>query len=242
MRLDVVALASDLKPGQLRGRVVVVLDVLRATTTMIAALAAGVAEIRVFPDTASVRAAEGGPDVLRCGEEKCLKPAGFDLGNSPGAFSSIHKGKTLLMSTTNGTRAILAAREADRILVGGLVNASAVARALRQLEQDAILLCAGTNGEVAEEDMLGAGAIIDAMRGYSIPGPPPTLLAWGLFDVQRAMLPQVLRETPGGQNVINAKLEEDIDYAARLDLHDVVGVASEGDPIRITLLPSPRWR
>src|SRR5688572_8856145 len=105
MGADVVFLPSELQPGQLRGRVVVVLDVLRATTTMIAALAAGMREIRVFPETGAVLGAECGPDMLRCGEENCLKPVGFDLGNSPGVFGDLHRGKALLMSTTNGTKA-----------------------------------------------------------------------------------------------------------------------------------------
>src|SRR5687768_13009537 len=116
MRADVAFLPSQLQPGQLRGEVVVVLDVLRATTTMIAALAAGVREIQVFADTAAVLAAECGVNTLRCGEEKCIKPMGFDLGNSPGVFDQSHRDKTLLMSTTNGTKAILAAREAEQIL------------------------------------------------------------------------------------------------------------------------------
>src|SRR5687767_7770978 len=126
MRADVVLLPSYLNPNQLQSRVVVVFDVLRATTTMTAALAAGVREIRIFPDTQSVRAAKSGSDVLRCGEENCLKPAGFDLGNSPGSMNRGLEGKSLFMSTTNGTRAILAAKGAKRILVGALVNVSAV--------------------------------------------------------------------------------------------------------------------
>src|SRR6267142_7233593 len=119
MRVDVVFLPSDLKPHHLEGRVVVVLDVLRATTTMTAALQAGIAEIFVYPDIESVRQAKKQmPAALACGEQNCLKPDGFDLGNSPGDFGEQHNGKRLLMSTTNGTKAILAARGAARIFAG----------------------------------------------------------------------------------------------------------------------------
>src|SRR3954470_1769538 len=91
MDAKVILLPRDLRPADLDGRAVVVFDVLRATTTMTAALAAGVREVRVFGDLAAARAAAAafdGPAAERvlCGEENCLRPPGFDLGNSPGDF------------------------------------------------------------------------------------------------------------------------------------------------------------
>src|SRR5689334_18854020 len=123
MKLDVVFLPKELQPDQVRGRTVVVFDVLRATTTMTAALAAGVEAIRVYPDTASARrdATHIGlyPAPVLCGEENCLRPEGFHLGNSPAGFTKAeHAGHTVFMSTTNGTRAILAAKGAKLILIG----------------------------------------------------------------------------------------------------------------------------
>src|SRR3954469_12556494 len=116
MNLDLAFLPRDLDPTTLPARAVVVFDVLRATTTMTAALAAGVAEIHIRPDVASARAYVAAsvqdPKPLLCGEEQCLAPAGFDLGNSPGALCPTHAGRSLVMSTTNGTRAILAAGDA----------------------------------------------------------------------------------------------------------------------------------
>src|SRR5690349_2895631 len=112
MTVDVVLLPRDLKPGQLKDRACVVFDVLRATTTMAAALAAGVEAIHLFDDLDGARAAASshrGSKVL-CGEAQCVAPAGFDLGNSPGQFVSSHRGATMFMCTTNGTRALLAAR------------------------------------------------------------------------------------------------------------------------------------
>src|SRR5215208_1136489 len=152
MRFYVVPLPSGLGPHDLEDRAVVVLDVLRATTTMAAALQAGVRDIFVYPDVESVRKAKRQmPGVLACGEQNCLKPEGFDLGNSPGDFSEQHRDKTLLMATTNGTKAILAACGADRILTGAIVNARAVAQIIRQSKSDVTLVCAGTNGQVAPE-------------------------------------------------------------------------------------------
>src|SRR3954469_16645695 len=100
MDLTVVLLPRDLRPEHLAGRAVVVFDVLRATTSMTAALVAGVTEIRVFGDLSSAQIAAQAFDSPRilCGEEKCLPPAGFDLGNSPGHFSpSHHAGRVAFM-------------------------------------------------------------------------------------------------------------------------------------------------
>src|SRR5688500_13494576 len=137
MQADVVLLPRDLDPQSIRDRAVVVFDVLRATTSMTAALAAGVKEIRIFPDLDAARhaAAVFPGRRLLCGESACLAPPGFDLGNSPGQFLPDHAGATLFMCTTNGTRALIAARSAPVVLTGALVNAAAVATRLFQENQ-----------------------------------------------------------------------------------------------------------
>lgn len=171
MRVDVVFLPRDLRNDQLENRAVAVLDVLRATTTMIAALSNGAKEVRVFDSLEAARnAAEsfGAPSRVLCGELRCLPAPGFDIGNSPGDFSASRVGgKTLFMSTTNGTRAIVAARRAEKIFVAALVNARATALALAATQLDVTLLCSGTDGEFSYEDVIGAGAIIDALQSTS---------------------------------------------------------------------------
>ena len=228
MNLDVVLLPKHLEPRHLDGRTVVVFDVLRATTTMAAALAAGVEEIRVFgslDEAARAAAAHPGARIL-CGEENCLPPAGFDLGNSPGAFRrELHAGRTAYMSTTNGTRAIVAARGARTVFAGALVNASAVARAVAAAGADVTLLCAGTGGAAAMEDVIGAGAVMAAL-GRSFPTSPESdaaPIARRLFEAAAHDLRAALTESLGGRNVIAAGLLEDIAFAARLDALDVVG-------------------
>lgn len=244
MQVDVVLLPGDLRPAHLAGRVVVVFDVLRATTTMAAALAAGVKEIRVFGDTAeAARAAARHDDPatrILCGEENCLPPAGFDLGNSPGAFSrGLHAARTMYMSTTNGTRAILAAREAPVVLIGALVNASAVARAVaaRWGDKEVTLLCAGTGGAVALEDVLGAGAVMDALARMvrAVPETDAAVIAARLFLSARSNLRAALVESRGGRNVISAGLAPDIDFASVLDSFNVVGVV-EKEPLAVKRL------
>src|SRR5581483_9309052 len=126
MNVDVVFVPSLLAPESISARAVVVFDVIRATTTMAAALAAGVKEIRIFDTPAAAKAAarDVGKAPLLCGEVDALPPPDFDLGNSPREFNpDKHAGRTLLMSTTNGTRAIVAAKSARALFVGALVNA-----------------------------------------------------------------------------------------------------------------------
>ena len=233
MKVSVVLL-PQLLTGSLAGCVCAVFDVLRATTTMSAALAAGVSEIHLFGELQEARETASDFDGLLCGEEACLKPRGFDLGNSPGQFTSSHRGKTLFMCTTNGTRALIAARGADAVYTAALVNASAVARAMQKTQKDIVLLCAGTNGEVAMEDVLGAGAVIAGLDRPALEN-DAAAMALKLFESNRHDLGGVLAQTRGGRNVLAAKLDEDIDFAARLDALDVVGVAS-GEPLVVRLL------
>lgn len=237
MKLDVLLTPRDVNAQRVRERAVVVFDVLRATTTLAAALAAGAEEIRIFDslDAAAVAAeAHPGPRIL-CGERNCLPPPGFELGNSPGAFeSALHAGRTVFMCTTNGTRAILAARMAKLLLTGAVVNATAVAERLAPLGMDVTLLCAGTGGEPAMEDVLGAGAVIDALfsrAGVELEGDLARMAA-RLFRCSRDDLRSVMADSIGGRNVLAVGLGADIEFASRLDSVPVVGGVADG-PLRV---------
>src|SRR4051794_31619088 len=146
-------LPSLIPPGALKGSVAVVVDVLRATTVMVHALAAGAEAIVPCSEIAEARriALEhpAGSTVLG-GERQGLPIEGFDLGNSPDEYTpEVCGGKTVVMTTTNGTRAILASLEAERVLVAGFVNLRATVDALsvNVLKVHALpmhIICAGT--------------------------------------------------------------------------------------------------
>ncbi len=237
MTIEVVILPKDLDVARLPERAVVVFDVLRATTSMTAALAVRVREIRVFDslDAAMTAANQHGQPRLLCGERHTLPPPGFDLGNSPGQFDSkIHSGLTVFMTTTNGTRAIVAARSAKLLLTGALVNASAVAAALAAAQLDVTLLCSGSDGQPSMEDLLGTGAVLTALQKLL----PVELVgdlsrvSVQLFIACRDRLPALLADTYGGHNIRRVHLDADITFAARLDVFDVVGQVLDG-PLRV---------
>jgi 2-phosphosulfolactate phosphatase len=241
MRVEVVPLPSELRDEQLRDRSVVVFDVLRATTSMVAALANGAERILVFDSLDAARHAAAQPQdrsaCVLCGEENCLKPVGFDLGNSPAGFARESvEGKTTFMSTTNGTRAIVAARGAGVLFAAALVNASATAAQLAALARDVTLLCAGTEGQAAPEDLIGAGAVaevLDGLASIKFVG-NATRTALRLFHAARDHLAGSLRDTLGGRNIMRAGLSPDIDFAARLDVFDLVARISNDDPPVVT--------
>jgi 2-phosphosulfolactate phosphatase len=138
------------------------------------------------------------------------------------------------MSTTNGTRAILCAKDAAQLFVGALVNASAVAAVLADVGLEVTLLCAGTNGRVAIEDVIGAGAVLSALNREvaTVPGSDAARMAIRLFESSRNDLRGALAEGDGGRNVIAAGLGEDIEFAASVDrFPHVVGVV-EGRTVR----------
>jgi 2-phosphosulfolactate phosphatase len=240
VQVDAVYLPKDLTPAQTNGRTLVVFDVLRATTSMTAALAAGVREIRIFDDidTAADAARHFDGPRLLCGETNCLPPPGFDLGNSPAAFQrEPHADRTAFLSTTNGTKAVIAARGAAVVLIGAVVNAAAVAKKIAEIGRDVTLLCAGTRGRPAMEDVIGAGAVIDALIAMraGAPSTDAARMAVRLFRSVKTSLRAAMAEAEGGRYLFAVGLESDIDFCAALDSIPLVGVARD-HPLGVTIL------
>lgn len=242
MRLDVFVTPGEIAAPALAGRTVVVLDILRATTSIVEALNAGARS--VFPVGSieeALRLANnfGRDEVLLAGERRCLPIEGFDLGNSPREFTEDRVGgKTIVMTTTNGTAAMALTVNADRVYIGALSNRSAVIDLLVQSEADPVFLCSGRERHFALEDVTVAGAFATALM-EARPGD------WSLNDGARAAI-VLAREfgidTPmfelaaGGRGIVEAGLPEDLAFCGRVDVHDIVPVLHERS---ITLPPQP---
>jgi 2-phosphosulfolactate phosphatase len=170
--LDVHFLPRLVAPDALVGGTAVVIDVLRATTTIVTALAAGAREVLVCGTVAEARRrAAKLPRERRLlgGERGGLVIDGFDLGNSPSEYTPERvRGKSIVFTTTNGTRALLHCRRAKRMLLAGFVNLSAVATMIEK-DCQVQIVCAGTRGEIGREDVLLAGALAESWISNSIP-------------------------------------------------------------------------
>ncbi len=223
-----VHLLPDLAPsGQLAGGVAVVIDVLRATTTIIHALAAGCTAVRPCAEVDEARTLAGQMRAGRVllGGERGGKPLpGFDLGNSPREYTpKVCRGTTLVLTTTNGTRALLRAAEAERILVAGFVNFSAVCEQLRQEVRPIHIICAGLEGQVALEDTLLAGAFIDFLCDvFEIRLNDGARLAWDCFEHHGQVLAGALEIGEGGAKLRGLGYDDDIRAAAQVDVFALV--------------------
>jgi 2-phosphosulfolactate phosphatase len=173
MKLDVFFSPAGLAPHEVAGRPVFVVDILRATTVICAALASGARAIVpvVSVEDASRMAQTLGPeDVILVGERNCQPIEGFPLGNSPLEMTEAAvKGKTLVMTTTNGTRALHATQGASEVFVTAAANltlAGARAREILQARKDLVIVCAGREGQFALDDAYAAGRLaLEAMEG-----------------------------------------------------------------------------
>ena len=214
--------------------VAAVIDVLRATTVITRAIDAGAATVAVCGeiDEALELAAAAQPRPLLCGERFCQPIEGFDLGNSPAEYHRERvAGKNLLMTTTNGTRAVLAAAGFDAILAASFNNLAAVVRYLAG-QPEVSLICAGTDGEPTEEDLLLAGAIVHmlAVDGAATdlaplgPSEQEVLALWRDHLASARSLAERLRTTLGAQNLLASGFAADIAACAAIDTTDAQAI------------------
>jgi 2-phosphosulfolactate phosphatase len=246
MRIDVLLTPAGLNAGELQGRTVFVIDILRATTTMCAALNHGAkAIIPVASAEEALRLAQtlGSTDVLLAGEQNCQKIPGFQLGNSPLEMTeSSVRGKTIIASTSNGTKALLACQGAGAVYPVAAVNLTAAAEKAREvLEADhhILVVCAGRDGVFSLDDAYCAGRLVAAVLGDWKP-------RRGLNDAGIACLDLVRRygydwERPlaysrAGRELIKLGFRDDLRDASRLDAHPVLPHFHER---RLTLVAVP---
>ena len=224
--LDVHFRQEDVSPEALARRTVVVIDVLRATTSLAAALAAGAREawcFRSVPQVYRARKRLGKRAFLLCGERRGVRIRGFDLGNSPRDFTSAQcEGRTLLMTTTNGTRALCLARRASEIVTASFVNIRAVVKRIHKDKGDLALLCAGTNGQVSMDDAACAGALIEALGDQERSLSRQAEEAVRIWRGAKRSLTEFLLASEGGVPLVQAGLGRDVHDCARRNRYDVV--------------------
>ena len=226
MKLDV--LFSPVQADELffTGKTTVVIDVLRASSTIITALSNGAKEIvPVGTIEFAVKISGGifGGQTLLGGERNTKKIEGFALGNSPSEYSKeIVTGKTIVFYSTNGSRSVVKAKYSANLFVCSFNNLAAIANHLSQLNEDVIILCSGNNNFLSLEDSVCAGMLINDLSNKNVILTDSSRSALTLFKSFGKNTIKLLSETDHGKLLINNGFESDVIACAQLNSTDVI--------------------
>lgn len=232
--IDVFQTPTEIDDTRIVGRVAVVIDVLRASTTMTAALNSGAVGIAPFSSIDEAQSA-GSQRMLTGGERLGVRIEGFDLGNSPLEYTPERVcGHEIRFTTSNGTKAISECDKAEKLVVGSFVNARAIVEYLNNQPFSVALVCAGTEGRPTLEDNLFAGLICDKLCSRSHRS------RWKAGTVARASaemwraasrqihsgktLFDVLSRSPWAKRLLELGREDDVRFASELDKFDFVPI------------------
>ena len=213
----------------LEGKIAVVVDVLRATSCMVTAMANGVKEIVPVCELDECKALQAS-GFIGAAERGGVKEEGFKFGNSPFSYIDNNvEGERLAMTTTNGTIAIEKSKSAKQVVIGALINKSAVASYLNKFTEDIVIVCAGWKGNVNLEDTMFAGAIIAAMSASCNTGNDSAILADSIYQRSK----KDLNEAMNNCNHVNRlsgmnDIGKDIEFCFKEDVYSVVPVLKGG--------------
>jgi len=212
----------------LEGKIVVVVDIFRATSTMIAALSHGISEIRTCSDLEECRTmSENG--YLIAGERNGITADGFLLGNSPLAYlTGKYKNQKLAMTTTNGTLAISKSTGADEILIGSFPNLAATVAYIQSRKKDVLIHCAGWKGKFNLEDSLYAGALTKALESSHLAEDDGAIAMKSLYEKEGHDLKGFLSQASHAKRLQNHNIDSDIDFCLTLDIFSIVGKVQDG--------------
>lgn len=237
MLIDVILIPPSAGDKSLAGQIAVVLDILRATSTIVTALANQAH--RVIPvlepeEAFELRQKFGTTDCILGGERKGFKIAGFDLGNSPYEYSKEKvAGKTIVLTTTNGTRAARWAEGASKVIIGSFLNVAAICNHIVTSPNDVTIVCAGRQGDLSLEDTACAGMIVSLIgSNYDLTDNAKA----ALFTFEKAWqigLTSFVGQTQHGRYLKEIGMESDIALCTNLNSIPVVPKLKDGD---ITIL------
>ena len=243
MKIEAIWTPSDLEASDLSGRVAAAIDVIRATTTILAALEAGARHILPVATRDEARTAverlggrDEAPSPLLCGERGGRRIEGFDHGNSPRELAEADvEDRVLVFATTNGTPLLRKLKGADEVLLGCFRNLTAVARRLAASGRDVVIACAGKEGRPGIDDVACAGHLVRAVRRRSVRDPElddgardALALAEALGDPDAPWL----ASTAAGRALVDVGLGDDLTWCAETDASLGVPVL-EGREVRL---------
>ncbi len=222
-KLDICYSPELLPLYDLRGKVAVIVDILRASSTIVTALGEGVSH--VFPVASLEECAALGLQYgcLTAAERDGLPAAGFDLGNSPFGFldaSRVVRGRALAISTTNGTAALRQSLAAGAVVVGAFLNLAAVAAFARMQGRDVLVVCAGWKGQFCLEDTVFGGALAERLSDdFDVRSSDATLAALHLWQQAKPDLAGYLLQSAHVRRLNSLEASQDFEFCLRLDAY-----------------------
>ncbi len=234
---DVALLQQEVEHIDLTGKTAVIIDILRATSTLSTAFANGASAVYPTATVEEARALKGQAPRLLCGERGGEKLPGFDLGNSPREYGpEVIAGRELVMTTTNGTSAIVASAEAETVLMASFLNLPAVVRACRELGRDVVVVCAGTLRRFTLEDAVCAGMICRELTGLTVEGAHAgdgelsdgAVTALSLFELWQGRILEMLQFSKHGQRLVGLGFGADLAVCSQVGTVDVLPVYQAG--------------
>ena len=222
--INVIFCHQDVNSEELVGRVVVVIDVLRATSVLATALSNGATKVKTVqtPQQALTLKTQN-TNLLLVGERNAIKLAGFDFGNSP---LEMHRefvdGKEIILCTSNGTQAVAASHRAKRVITAAFINMNAVVKRLELLEEDITIVCSGTNGQFSLDDSLAAGVLVNrltSIKDYKLDDSAQSM-ALAIKDENK--LQESLKDCYHLKRLKSKGFQNDVDYCLTLDNLNVV--------------------
>jgi 2-phosphosulfolactate phosphatase len=233
-KLDVFYSLHSFQEDELRDKTVVIIDVLRASSTIVSAFMNGAKAIIPVGDMGEASKIAQNVDsdnYLLCGEKDGEKIEGYDLGNSPLEYTrEIVEGKNLIFNTTNGTKAIKKSLGSSTTYIASFLNVGAIVEELKTQENDVVLVCAGWKGRLAFEDMLLAGNIIYLLSegNLSNDSRDGAKVAFGLYDKYGDDIPTVIYQSNHAMRLKDIIGTSDIDYCCQVDITDMLPRLKEG--------------
>jgi 2-phosphosulfolactate phosphatase len=219
----------------LPGSIVVVVDILRATSCITTALAHDISAVRPVGSLSDCQALQQ-QGYIGAAERRGQKVDGFQLGNSPISYMNPElEGKSVALTTTNGTDAIMKSKEANQVLMGSFLNYSVLVNYLKKLPYDIIIHCAGWNGQVNMEDTIFAGAVVEELFNDCEVISDAALLAKQIYHSAKDNMYEFLEECSHVQRLLHLDLEEDIRFCLQYDKYNILPVLRDNEIVKMTL-------
>ncbi|QKJ32324.1 2-phosphosulfolactate phosphatase [Mucilaginibacter mali] len=217
--------------------VVVIIDIFRATSSICYGIENGAEAIIPVAEVEECLAyKEKHPDYLLAAERNGEVVKGFDFGNSPFSYTAEKvSGKTVVLTTTNGTQALYLSRKAKQIAIGSFLNLTALCNWLKTTNENILLVCAGWKYNFNLEDTLFAGAVIEQLKGDGYRLDDPALAANDLFQLGKQDIKQYLKKTSHSERLKQLGIEEDIAFCLNIDTTTAIPVLDGNQLIKLAL-------